>query len=145
MWRRIWVGLGLAVLAGALLGGLWAQRPRLPGAGAAYQEAPEQALAGGTAKLSLRLAVWGAGGAAAGRYHDVHLHVRDGDGPGWQDWPARQVDSGPDAGLTYRFDVPVPNTPGKVLVYRYSFTFDGRSNSLDGLKPITIVTTAAPP
>lgn len=145
MRRTIWLGLGVVVLAGLGLGGFWAQRALLPGAGAANQEAPGQVVAGGTAKLSLRLTVWGAGGPAPGRYHDVHLQVRSGDGAEWQDWTPRQVDTGPDAGLTYRFEVSVPKTPDKWLVYRYRFSFDGQPNSLDGLKLIAIVASTEQP
>lgn len=145
--RRILLALaGLVSLAALGLLGYCSLRP-LPGAGAAYQEAPDQAVAGRMAPLSLRLAVWGAGAAASERYRDVRLQWRLGgeadDVPGtgeWRELAASRVvsEAGPQLGVSHHFALPVPDAPGRQILYRFSFVFDGQPNQVEGLKTIRI-------
>lgn len=143
MRRLLLVLAGLVSLVALGLLGYCSLRP-LPGAGAAYQEAPDQAVAGRTALLSLRLAVWGKGAPASERYRDVRLHWRLGaDLPGAGEWhellPSRVVnEGGSQPGVRYHFTLPVPDAPGQMIGYRFSFVFDGQPNQVEGLKTMRI-------
>lgn len=117
----------------------------MPGAGAAYLDAPDQVIAGGQAQLTLRLAVWGAGGPASARYRDVLLQTRGDDEAQWRAWPPQRVVFDPATGLSFHFETPVPNSPGGWIDYRYTFVFDGRPNTVDGLKRVRIAAATVGP
>lgn len=142
--RRILLALaGLAALLALAFFGYSSLRP-LPGAGAAYQDAPELAVAGSTARLSLRLATWGAGAAAAARYSDVRLQWRLGaevENTGeWRELVASQVvdEGGPQPGVSHHFTLAVPDAPGQLIHYRFRFVFDGQRQQIEGIKTIRI-------
>ena len=123
--RRISLALvGMVLLVALGLLGYCSLRP-LPGAGAAYQDAPDTAVAGRTALLSLRLAVWGAGAAAGERYSEVRLQWRlRRTEPGVTEWQAlvpskALTEGGPHPGLTYHFELPVPDVPAALIDYRF--------------------------
>lgn len=134
------LGVGAAIAATALA--YLALRVPRPGAGAAYQEAPDQAVAGATAELTLRLATWGAGGPAQGRYADVRLQSRESAAQEWSETSPRRVSVGPDSGQTYHFELTIPNTPATTISYRFTFVFDGQTHTVVGIKQIQI--TPAP-
>ena len=134
---------GLAALAGLAGVGWLGLHPMMPGAGATYQDAPDQVAAGGTAQLSLRLAVWGAGGPASARYRDVMLQTHSGDEAQWRAWPPQRVVTDHALGQSFHFELPVPNSPDGWIDYRFTFVFDGRPNTVDGLKRIRIVAATA--
>lgn len=108
-----------------------------PGAGAAYQSAPDAVAAGAQAEIGLRLAVWGAGGPAAPRYEDVRLSIGALDAPGWQTLTASKVVNAAE-GVSYVFTFKAPDHPGAVLGYRFSFVFDGRPSTVEGLKRLVV-------
>lgn len=124
----------------AALAGAWfwfAAASFQPGAGAAYQTAPDSVAAGGEAEISLRLAVWGEGGPAAMRYRDVRLSIGAPDAPDWQTLAPSQTLQAAD-GITYRFVVKAPGAPGAVLAYRFTFVFDGSPSTVEGLKRLAV-------
>jgi len=131
----------LAVLAVLLVAGgalFWASGAGFkPGAGAAYQTAPDEVSAGQAARITLRLRVWGSGGPARGRYEAVSLQWRSGAGGAWQTVLPEAVHETPGE-LAYDFVVATPATPGGTLSYRFTFVFDGVDSSVDGLKVLRL-------
>jgi len=140
--RRTWVlTSALFVLAVLLVAGgalFWASGAGFkPGAGAAYQTAPDEVSAGQAARITLRLRVWGSGGPARGRYEHVRLQWRSSAGGEWQTVMPEAARDKPDE-LVCEFVLTTPATPGAALVYRFNFVFDGIDSIVDGLKVLRL-------
>lgn len=125
--------LGGALLACAawLATGLWFR----PGGAAAYQDVPPLVLPDGQVRITLRVAVWGAGGPAAGRFTGMRLQVRPAAAAGaWQDL---LPEAGPEPvpgseglALVFRFVVPPAFGPG--FEYRFRYAIDGVPQDVPG-------------
>jgi len=127
--------LAAALLAAGAWGIFYRHAGYAPGAGAAYQAAPDRLAAGERGTITLRLATWGAGGAPVERYRDVVLHVR-ADGRPWRSVLPSSVTHGAD-GVTYVFTVQAGQGTS-ALAYRFTFEFDGQPRSVAGMKTIHV-------
>lgn len=134
--RHAWLWGALLLAAAGCYAVLSFMAATVPGAGAAYQEAPDQIEAGDSVGISLRLAVWGAGGAAGGRYRDVRLLVQtDRDAQLTSLRPVRMFEAAD--GTTYRFEFKVAPEV-KSIDYRFRLMFDNQRKEIPGLKTIAI-------
>ena len=114
----------------------------LPGAGAAYETAPDTVAPGQRVSITLRLAVWGAPGTTTGRgaaerrYRRQQLLLSVDGGP-WHAVPPAYLAVAPD-GVTCRFDFSVPGGAHR-LAYRFRFEFDGQDKEIAGQKTIVVI------
>lgn len=138
--RHAWVAGALLLLAVGAAIQTFMSAPA-PGAGAAYQQAPDRVRAGAIVAITLRLAVWGAGGAAAGRYRDVRLLARQERVAPWVQLRPLRTSAGAD-GVTYRFEF-VAAPGARAIDYRFTFIFDGQPKELAGMKTIEVEAPAA--
>jgi hypothetical protein len=126
----------VAVACAALLYGLNILLTFRPGGAAAYQDEAPALTADGRVGLVLRLAVWGEGGPASGRFSGVRLEFRDGAGQEWRAVePSGKVETmivGQGQQLRYRFTLP-PGTPlPKATDYRFVYQLDQQAQTLPG-------------
>lgn len=131
-------GVAGVLVVGALLAGLAWLATTLwftPGGAAAYQDVPPRVLPDGAVRVTLRVAVWGAGGPAAGRFSGMRLQVRAAAaGAEWQDVPPEAApDSVPNSegrALDYHFAVPA--AVGAGFEYRFRYAIDGVPQDVPG-------------
>lgn len=111
--RRPWRLLGVivaAVVAVPLLAWLALAASFRPGGAGAYQDEPPADLGGERALVTLRVAVWGAGGPALGRFTDMRMQVRRAGAEDAQ-WRDLLPEHEPDV---------VAGSDGRQLIYRFA-------------------------
>jgi hypothetical protein len=108
------------------------------GGGGSEQIAPDTVKAGESAKVDLKLSVWGGSGQIQNRYKNIFLNyqITDEDLLGQL---SPKLISQDDKSQTYEFSIPTHNNSSGEITYSFEFKFDGQTNRIEGIKKIKVV------
>ena len=136
--KKILITLGIIILV-IFLGWMGLRRlgGNLAGGGSSVQVAPDTVKAGESAKVSLKLSVWGGSGSIKDRYSDIFL-IYQITGEDLLGQLTPKLVSQDDKNQVYEFSIPTRKGASGEITYSIELKLDGQPNRFEGIKKIKI-------